>query len=56
MGDDVKHPGPIEQSVLLLRGQRVLLGCDFTSLYGVETRNWTKLFSAHSNDSSGQAT
>ena len=33
---------PIEQAILLIRGQRVMLDRDLAVLYGVETKNLNK--------------
>ena len=36
------QPEQIEQMILLMRGQRVMLGRDLAALYGVETKNLNK--------------
>ena len=36
------QPEPIEQVILLMRGQRVVLDRDLAALYGVETKNLNK--------------
>lgn len=36
------QPEQIEQSILLIRGQRVMLDRDLAGLYGVETKNLNK--------------
>jgi hypothetical protein len=36
------QPEPIEQVILLIRGQRVMLDRDLAALYGVETENLNK--------------
>ena len=36
------QPEQVEQSILLIRGQRVMLDRDLAALYGVETKNLNK--------------
>lgn len=43
------QPAQIEQSILLICGQRVMLDRDLAALYGVETKNLNKAVQRNSD-------
>jgi len=44
-------PAHVERTILLLRGERVILDADLATLYGVETRSLVQAVKRNSSDS-----